>query len=173
MEGREGVLQNMRVGRAFKWLAVGLTLVLAGWVAIGLLLGVIFFLEDERVDREPSSLLELPTDLQRVFPPGARNIYRAWYKRGQTFEQFCRFELPAGDLESIELWLLGNGASELHSGTARGNLPVWFPGEETPDWWQITPGAEVVYYQFFNGSRYVDAVVQPSHGNVWMKLSKI
>lgn len=163
----------MRAGRIFKWLTISLALVVAGWVGITMLLGMLFFLEDEHVDKEAHALHELPMDVQRVFPEEAGNIYRAWYWRGQTHEQFCRFDLPTDKLELVELWLLSHGANDLSRGTSRGKLPEWFRGEEAPAWWQVPAEAEVVYYRFFCGRRYMDAVVQPSRGRVWLKQSKI
>ena len=128
--------------------------------------------DETHVDEKPSALHELLLDVQRVLPQEAQNVYRAWFWRMQTYEQFCRFDVRPEHWEEVELWLMSQGAEDLKSGTVRGNLPTWFRGEDTPEWWHVPAGAELVSYNFYTHARDVEAVIWPERGRVWLKLRK-
>lgn len=128
--------------------------------------------DETHVDEKPSALHELPLDVQRVLPQEAQNVYRAWFWRMQTYEQFCRFDVRPELWEEVELWLMSHGAEDLKSGTEQGALPGWFRGENAPDWWLVPTGAELVSYNFTTRARDIEAVIWPERGRVWLKLRK-
>ncbi|MDO5472577.1 MAG: hypothetical protein Q4F35_04500 [Akkermansia sp.] len=167
------------LNRERKWmLAVGGMLV-AGGMAIALVVGLMVFGEHRYVDEESCAYSELSMDMQRQLMPGSNNIYRAAYHRSQTSLQYFRFDVPSRDMGEIERWLYSyckvkDGVKRAAAGLPEG-MSVAQP-LVTPEWWKVPSGVHGVYYEFVspvNHRKWVQAFVVPAQGRVWLKWSRL